>query len=75
MIHYVELTSNTDMVRIGETDETALDFVANNTGFFLEWNDESHYPNLCNTEAFTVFVNGVQTASIIGGVHSPQRPK
>lgn len=75
MTHYIELSSNQNMVRLGEIDETALDFVANNTDFFLEWDDEEHYPNLCKSEPFTIFVNGIEQASLIGGVHSPQRPK
>lgn len=66
-----EITNITEIN--GEPAETTLSELVGNNGFTIEYEDDELYlPNLCNANEFSI--NG-QSASLIGGVHSPQRPK
>lgn len=57
----------------GEPVETTLDEIVGNDGFYMEYeNSEEYYPNICNANAFSI---NTQQGILIGGAHSPQRPK
>jgi len=73
-MYYLAAENITTITEVnGEPADTTLAELVGKEGFYLEYeNDELYLPNLCNANEFSI--NG-QPASLIGGVHSPQRPK
>lgn len=59
----------------GEPCDTTLEDLVSNSGgllYFEYQGSETLYPNVCSAASFSI---NAQPANLIGGIHSPQRPK
>lgn len=79
-LYYIELQDESDFIDSINGEGFEVEAIDMPSGYILEWNEPEYYPNLVfeNENAVTeAVVNGigVPVYEIIGGIHSPQRPK